>query len=86
MTTPRPSHLDQHDPANADARDIRDEADREIDAYAGDLADLVLLLPEDDWDRFLQLTGGSDEDGETRYRDVLFRKAAVTAVVAQEGF
>lgn len=86
MTTPRPSHLDQHDPAKAGARDIRDEADREIDAYAGDLADLVLLLPEDDWDRFLQLTGGADTGGETRYRGVLFRKAAVTAVVAQEGF
>jgi hypothetical protein len=86
MTTPRPSHLDQHDPAKADVRDIREEADREIAAYAGDLADLVMLLPEDDWTRFLELTGGRDEGGETRYRGVLFRKAAVTAVVAQDGF
>jgi len=86
MTTPEPSHLDQHDPAKADVRDIRDEADREIEAYAGELADLVLLLPEDEWARFLTLTGGRDEAGETRYRDVRFRKAAVTAVVAQEGF
>jgi hypothetical protein len=86
MTTLRPSHLDQHDPAKADVRDIREEADREIDAYAGDLADLVLLLPEDDWEQFLQLTGGQDEGGHTRYRDVNFRKAAVTAVVAQDGF
>jgi hypothetical protein len=86
MTTPRPSHLDQHDPSKADVRNIREEADREIDAYAGDLAGLVLLLPEDDWARFLELTGGDDEGGETRYRGVTLRKAAVTAVVAQEGF
>lgn len=86
MTTLRPSHLDQHDPAKADVGDIREEADREIDAYAGDLADLVMLLPEDDWARFLELTGGQDEDGHTRYRGVNFRKAAVTAVVVQDGF
>lgn len=86
MSTPSPSHLDQHDPAKSDVRDIREEADREIAAYAGDLADLVMLLPEDEWSRFLQLTGGRDEAGETRYRGVLFRKAAVTAVVAQDGF
>lgn len=86
MTSPQPSHLDQHDPAKADVHDIREETDREIDAYAGDLSDLVLLLPEDDWDRFLRLTGAADAGGETRYRGVLLRKAAVTAVVAQEGF
>lgn len=86
MTTPEPSHLDQHDPAKADVRDIREEADREIDAYEGELADLVLLLPEDDWAQFLQLAGCADEGGETHYRGVRFRKAAVTAVVAQEGF
>lgn len=86
MTPLRPSHLDQHDPAKADVRDIREEADREIDAYSDDHAGLVLLLPEDDWARFLQLTGCRDEHGETRYRDVTFRKAAVTAVVAQDGF
>jgi hypothetical protein len=86
MTQPHPSHLDAHDPAKADVRDIREEADREIDAYAGEASDLVLLLPEDAWDRFLALTGGRDQDGETRYRGVLFRRAAVTAVVAQEGF
>jgi hypothetical protein len=86
MTAPEPSHLDQTDPAKADVRDIREEADREIDAYEGDLAGLVLLLPEDDWAQFLQLTGGQDEAGKTRYRGVTFRKAAVTAVLAQEGF
>lgn len=86
MTTPTPSHLDTRDPAKRDVRDIREEADREIDAYQGDLADLVLLLPEDAWSRFLGLTGGEDQDGETRYRGVRFRKAAVTAVIAQEGF
>lgn len=86
MTTPEPSHLDEHDPAKADVRNIREEADREFDAYADERADLVLLLPEDDWARFLELTGGADEGGETHYRGVRFRKAAVTAVVAQEGF
>jgi len=86
MTTPQPSHLDARDPAKSDVRDIREEADRELDAYPGELADLVLLLPEDRWDEFLRLTGGRDEGGETRYRGALFRKAAVTAVVAQEGF
>ena len=86
MTTPHPSHLDQRDPAKADARDIREEADREIDAYAGDLEDLVLLLPEDQWARFLELTGAAAAGDETRYRGVRFRRAAVTAVIAEEGF
>ncbi len=85
MSTPEPSHLDQRDPAMADARDIREEADREIDAYA-DHADLVLLMPEDRWDDFLRLTGAAAQEDETSYRGVTFRKAAVTAVVAQEGF
>lgn len=83
---PHPSHLDQKDPAKADARDIREEADREIEVYAKDLHDLVLLLPEDRWDEFLRLTGSQDHDGVTSYRGVTFVKSAVTAVVAQEGF
>lgn len=83
---PGPSHIETRDPGKADARDIREEADREIDAYAGDLADLVLLMPEDAWDRFLALADARHEDGEARYRGVRFRKAAVTAVIAQEGF
>jgi hypothetical protein len=86
METPQPSHLDQTDPAKADVRDIREEADREIDAYGSAAAELVLLLPEDRWTEFLRLTGGVDHDGETRYRGVLFRKAAVTAITVQEGF
>jgi hypothetical protein len=85
MERPRPSHLDTRDPAKAATRDIRQEADREIDAY-GDDPDVVLLLPEDRWAEFLRLTGGRDRGGETTYRGVTFRKAAVTAVVAQEGF
>lgn len=85
MTTPDPGH-DPQDPARAGARDIREAADREIDAYPGEAQDLVMLLPEDEWARFLELTGGRDVGGETRYRGVTFRKAAVTAVVAQEGF
>ncbi|HZZ68059.1 MAG TPA: hypothetical protein VFE18_07780 [Phenylobacterium sp.] len=94
MTEPlQPTHLDQRDPAMDGVRDIRDEADREIDAY-DDRAGLVLLMPEDRWADFLRLTGataqaqdgGKGESDETTYRGVIFRKAAVTAVVAQEGF
>ena len=87
MTEPHPSHLDQTDPAKSDVRSIREEADREIDAY-DDLANLILLMPEDRWDDFLRETGAQLEavGDEARYRGVLFRKAAVTAVVAQEGF
>jgi hypothetical protein len=89
MTEPslRPTHLDQRDPAMDGARDIRVEADREIDAY-DDRSGLVLLMPEDRWTDFLRLTGAAaqGDGGETTYRGVTFRKAAVTAVVAQEGF
>jgi hypothetical protein len=85
MTEPRPTHLDVRDPAKSGVESIRDEADQEIDAYH-DLANLVLLLPEDRWDEFLRLTGAKEEYGETHYRGVRFRKAPVTAVVAQEGF
>jgi hypothetical protein len=85
MADPEPTHLDQRDPAMADARDIRDEADRQIEAY-GRAEGLVLLMPEDRWDEFLRLTGAEARGDEVRYRDVTFRKAAVTAVVAQEGF
>jgi hypothetical protein len=93
MTEPllQPTHLDQRDPAMDGARDIRAEADREIDAY-DDRAGLVLLMPEDRWADFLRLTDaapqgeGGGEGEATTYRGVTFRKAAVTAVVAQEGF
>jgi len=85
MTTPTPTHLDERDPAMAGARDIREEADREIDAYR-DRPGLVLLTPEDRWDDFLRLTGAKAQDGEATYRAVTFRRAAVTAIVVQEGF
>jgi len=85
MSDPHPTRLDQQDPAKADARDIREEADREIDAYAG-RAGVVLLMPEDRWDEFLRLTGAATQSDHAQYRGVIFRKAAVTAVVAQEGF
>jgi hypothetical protein len=83
---PRPSHFATRVPAKADVRDIREEADREIDAFGDDLDGLVLLLPEDRWKDFLRLTGCEQTSGWTRYRGVTFRKAAVTAVIAQEGF
>ncbi|HEY8002918.1 MAG TPA: hypothetical protein VIE16_01755 [Phenylobacterium sp.] len=85
MTTPEPTHLDQRDPAMADARDVREEADREIDAHQ-ERRDLVLLMPEDRWDEFLRLTGAADRGGAASYRGVAFRRAAVTAIIPQEGF
>lgn len=85
MERPQPTHLDRQDPAKAAARDIREEVDREIDAYDG-LASLVLLVPEDCWAEFLRLSGCGEADGETRYRGVTLRSGPVTAVVAQEGF
>jgi hypothetical protein len=86
MTTPEPTHLDQRDPAKADARNIREEVDREIAAYGRDLGDLVLLVPEDRWAEFLRLSGCEAEGGAVRYRGVSLKKGPVTAVVAQEGF
>jgi hypothetical protein len=83
---PPPSHLDQHDPAKADVANIREEVDREIEVYARDLHDLVLLVPEDHWDEFLKLAGVEATGDAVRYRGVVLRKGAVTAVVAQEGF
>ena len=86
MTEPTPTHLDEKDPGKPPGLSIREEADREIDAYA-DRTDLVLLLPEDRWAEFLD-DGGVEPAGagEARYRGALFRKAPVTAVVVQEGF
>lgn len=86
MTTPEPTHLDARDPAKADARDIREEVEREIAHYAGDRDGLVLLVPEDRWDEFLRLSGCEAEEDTTRYRGVTLKKGPVTAVVAQEGF
>ena len=86
MPDPRPSHLDLRDPAKADVRDIREEVDREIDFYARDLHDLVLLVPEDRWDEFLRLSGCEAENDAARYKGVVLRKGPVTAVVAEEGF
>ena len=84
--TPRPTHLDTHDPAKAGARDIREEVDLEVDHYGRDLHELVLLVPEDRWQEFLRLAGADPAGEEVRYRGVTLRKVPVTAVVAQEGF
>jgi hypothetical protein len=86
MTTPEPTHLDQRDPANANAKDIREEVDREIAHYGRDRDGLVLLVPEDRWDDFLRLSGCAADGEAVRYRGVSLKKSAVTAVVAQEGF
>ncbi len=66
--------------------DIREEVDRELSAYA-DRAGLVMLVPEDRWAEFLQLAGfGADIGEEAAYGGARCRKAAVTAVIAQDGF
>jgi len=80
-----PSHLDQRDPGKAEVRDIREEVDRELAAYP-DREGLVLLAPEDRWEEFLRLTGCAADDDECRYGGATIRKAAVTAVIAQDGF
>lgn len=85
MERPPPTHLDRRDPGKPAGLDIREEVDREVDAYKG-LAAVVLLVPEDRWDEFLRLSGCEAQDGEALYRGVTLRPAAVTAVVAQEGF
>ena len=85
MTTPEPTHLDQRDPAKAEVRDIREEVDREIEAYRG-LEGLVLLVPEDRWDEFLRLSGCEADAGIARYKGATLHKGPVTAVVAEEGF
>ena len=65
--------------------DVREEADREIDAYP-EREGLVMLIPEDRWDEFLRQTGLDPDGEEVSYRGALCRKGAVTAVIAQEGF
>ena len=85
MTEPNPSHLAQTEPAKR-GLDIRREVDAEIDHDAPDLHDLVLLVPKDRWEEFLELSGCRADGGEARYRGVTLRPGAVTAVVAQEGF
>ena len=62
-----------------------EEMDREIDAHQ-ERRDLVLLMPEDRWDEFLRLTGAADRGGAASYRGMAFRRAAVTAIIPQEGF
>jgi hypothetical protein len=81
---PHPTHLDEGDPAKR-GLGIREETDREIEAYR-DLANLVLLVPEDRWDELMRSIGADGAHGQALYRGVQLRKGAVTAVIAQEGF
>jgi hypothetical protein len=66
---------------------ILEQADQEIDAH-GDLAGLVLLVPEDQWDAFVRQAGAptSDDGSTASYRGVTFRRAPITAIVPEEGF
>ena len=43
-------------------------------------------MPEGRWDEFLQLSGCEAEGDFTGYKGVTLKKAAVTAVVVEEGF
>ncbi|PZR34390.1 hypothetical protein [Caulobacter segnis] len=66
--------------------DIRQQADREIDA-APDKT-VGFLLPEDEWEAFLAATGGEvrGDPPETVYRGARFRRAPVTMITHEEGF
>lgn len=66
--------------------DILQQADREIDA-AGD-ASIGFLMPEDQWEAFVAETRATPEGDppEIIYRGIRFKRAAVTAIVHEEGF
>jgi hypothetical protein len=68
--------------------DIRQQADQEIEASRDGDVDIAFLLPEDQWDEFLSLTGaeGEGDPPETTYRGVRFKRAPVTAIIHEEGF
>lgn len=84
-TSPAPTHLDARDPAKPRKLDIREEVERELEAYPS-TDDLVLLVPEDCWADLTHQLGASPLDEETSYKGVRLKKAAVSAVVAQDGF
>lgn len=68
--------------------DIKQQADQEIEASRDGDADIAFLLPEDRWDEFVSLTGAAPQGDppEATYRGVRFKRAAVTAIVHEEGF
>jgi hypothetical protein len=68
--------------------DIRQQADQEIEASRDGDADVAFLLPEDQWEDFLSLTGaaGEGDPPEATYRGVRFKRAPVTAIIHEEGF
>jgi hypothetical protein len=84
-TSPAPSHLDARDPAKPRSLGIRDEVERELDAYPG-ACDVVLLVPEDCWAELGRQLGADPAADEMTHKGVRLRRAAVSAVVAQEGF
>ncbi|MBS0360067.1 MAG: hypothetical protein JSR98_01700 [Proteobacteria bacterium] len=84
MEAPR-TRLDTRDPGKAGVRDIRDEVDCELDAHP-ERDGLVLLVPETRWDEFVRLSGAPADDEAAIYRGATLKRAAVTAVVVQQGF
>jgi hypothetical protein len=84
-TSPAPTHLDARDPGKPERLDIREEVERELEAYPS-TDDLVLLVPEDCWSDLVRQIGADPSAEEATYKDVRLRKAAVSAVVAQDGF
>jgi hypothetical protein len=67
---------------------IRQQADQEIEASRDGDVDVAFLLPEDQWDEFLALTGAvtQGDPPEATYRGVRFKRAPVTAIIHEEGF
>ena len=67
---------------------IRQQADQEIEASRDGDGDLAFLLPEDQWEAFLSLTGAAAQGDppEATYRGVRFKRAPVTAIIHEEGF
>lgn len=66
--------------------DIRQQADREIDA-ARDKS-VGFLMPEDHWEAFVAAIEATPqgEPPEVLYRGVRFKRGAVTAIAHEEGF
>ena len=82
---PAPTHLDTRDPAKPARLPVIEEIERELAAYP-DRSDLVLLVPEDCWDDLARQLDADPAADEVDYGGVKLKRAAVTAVVAQDGF
>ncbi|MET0293537.1 MAG: hypothetical protein ABW042_00850 [Phenylobacterium sp.] len=85
MADPPSTHLNTRDPGKPARLTIVEEVERELAGY-GDRQGLVLLAPEDCWADLAGQLGADASAEEIEYKGVRLRRAAVTAVVAQDGF